>query len=286
MTPIRADLWRAWGTSIIVHGLLLLVLSLIVLQPERIGWRPAIDSQIVAASPETEILLPEINLQDFLRQSGEPAAGDPLDNLLVAAPAGTGLNLSRTVGPLSGEGGIGNGGSGGDLIESEVKLGFFGTRGEGRSVVFVVDMSGSMEGARFIRAQQELVKAIHQLHVTQKFYVIFFNKDTVPLFFPRPPRDLVTATPAMKRSATRWIVERRPGLGTEPEGALVRALALKPDVIYFLTDGEFPERCRQVVKEGNTFGSTIHTIAFQSREGVALLEAIAQDNKGFFRLVK
>ncbi len=286
MTPNRSDFWRAWGASLVFHVVLLLVLSAFVWHQDVEVWQPAIDSRIVEAARESEILLPEINLQEFLRQSGSPATGEPLDNLLVAAPLGSGLNLSGHVGPLSGEGGIGRGGAGGDLIEPEVGIGFFGTRGSGRSVVFVVDMSGSMEGARFIRAQQELIKSIHKLHVTQKFYVIFFNTHAVPLFFPRPPRELVTATPAMKRSATRWIVERRPGLGTEPEEALVRALALKPDVIYFLTDGEFPERCRQVVKEGNTFGTTIHTIAFQSREGIPLLEAIAQDNKGFFTLVK
>lgn len=285
MTPIRADLYRAGGASLIFHTVLLLSLAAVFWIPAEDVWQPVIESRIADPSPSPEPLIPELNLKEFLSQSGAPAAGPKVEDLLVAAPLAPGLNLSVTIGSLSGDGGVGAGGAGG-VIGGEKGLGFFGSQGTGKSVVFVVDMSGSMEGARFGRAQQELVKSIHQLHVTQKFYVIFFNKHAVPLFFPKPPGELVTATPSMKRSATRWIVERRPAQGTEPEAALTLALSLKPEVIYFLTDGEFPERCRQVVKERNTFGAIVHTIALQSREGIPLLEAIAADNNGSFKLVK
>jgi hypothetical protein len=281
MTPKRADACRAWGASILLHVGLLIGLSAVVWHQELVVSQPAIDSQIVAADPDPEILLPDINLEEFLRESGSPAVGEPHAVLPVAAPLGSGLSLSGPVGLLSGERGIGRGGAGDGL-----GIGFFGARTTGRSVVFVVDMSNSMEGARFSRAQQELVSSIEQLHVSQKFFVIFFDTRAFPMFFPRAPKELVSATPGRKRSVTRWIQQRRTGNGTDPEGALVRALALKPDVIYFLTDGEFPERCRQVVKEGNTSGTTIHTIAFQSHEGIPLLEAIAQDHHGTFKLVE
>lgn len=269
----------------IFHAVLLLGLAAAVFVPREEGWQPIIESRIVDPDPTPDPFIPEINLKEFLGQGGAPAPGPKLDDPLAAAPLAPGLNMSVTLGSLSGGGGVGAGGEGG-IIGAEKGLRFFGSEGTGKSVVFVVDMSGSMEGARFGRAQQELVKSIHQLHVTQKFYVIFFNKHAVPLFFPKPPRELVTATPAMKRSATRWIVERHPSQGTEPEAALVLAMSLRPDVIYFLTDGEFPERCRQVVKERNTFGAIVHTIALQSREGIPLLEAIAADNNGSFKLVK
>jgi hypothetical protein len=289
MTPKRADSWRAWGVSIIFHAVLLLSLSLVVWHKAAQPWQPMIESRISEPDPVPESFVPEINLQDFLKKSGEPAKGEKTDDLLAAAPLAGGSNLLGTVGAPWGTGGPGSGGGGdgdGGIIAGEKGMGFFGSKAKGNSVVFVVDMSGSMEGIRFIRAQQELVRAIHQLHVTQKFYVVFFNKQAVPLFFPRPTRGMVAATPAMKRSATRWIVERHPSAGTEPEEALVLALGMKPEVIYFLTDGEFPERCREVCKEKNTYGAVIHTIALQSREGIPLLEAIAQDHHGTFKLVQ
>ena len=64
------------------------------------------------------------------------------------------------------------------------------------------------------------------------------------------------------------------------------ALSLKPEVIYFLTDGDFDASCRELVKEKNKSGTVIHTIALQNKDGIALLEAIAKDNKGIFTFIK
>ncbi len=285
MTPTRADQWRAWGSSLILHIALLLSLTAVAWQQPVEEWLPVIHSRIVDSSPESEPFTPSVNLVEFLSQSGSPAVGPLTEEPLVSAPLMAGINSNVAVGALSGAEGVGGGGEG-DLIGSESGVGFFGSRGTAKSVVFVVDMSGSMENGRFARAQQELVRSIHKLHVTQKFYVIFFTSKAVPMFFPTTAADLVSATPMMKRKVTRWITERRTGRGTDPEDALVLALSLKPEVIYFLTDGEFSERCREIVKEKNTFGAVINTIALQSREGVPLLQDIASDNKGVFLFVK
>lgn len=285
MTPTRADQWRAWGSSLILHIALLLSLMAIVWQPREDEWLPVIQSRLDDVRPADEPFTPSVNLVEFLSQSGAPAMGPLTDDLLVSAPLIAGINMNVAVGTLSGEAGTGAGGQGGK-IGAETGVGFFGTRGTANSVVFVVDMSGSMENGRFVRAQQELIRSIHKLHVTQKFYVIFFTSQAVPMFFPTPAPGLVAATPLMKRKVTRWITERRTGRGTDPEEALVLALTLKPEVIYFLTDGEFSERCREIVKEKNTFGAVVNTIALQSREGVPLLQAIAGDNKGVFLFVK
>ena len=53
-----------------------------------------------------------------------------------------------------------------------------------------------------------------------------------------------------------------------------------------LTDGEFPATCREIIKQKNTSGTIINTIALQSREGIPLLQDIASDNKGVFLFVK
>jgi len=39
-----------------------------------------------------------------------------------------------------------------------IGAGFFGTKGKGKSFIYVVDMSGSMYGDRFARAKSELIK--------------------------------------------------------------------------------------------------------------------------------
>lgn len=289
MTPIRTEPWRAWGVSLIVHAVLLFSLAGVVWRSPPAVWQPSLETRFEGPPPALEAFVPQMNLVEFLSQRGSSASGPQTDDLLESVPLTSGFNPSVAVGALSGAGGSGSGAGAGGLagvVSEEKKVGFFGSRSSAKSVVFVVDMSGSMENGRFVRAQQELVKSIHQLHVTQSFYVIFFNKQAVPLFFPSPVKDLVPATPVMKRRATRWIVERRTGQGTDPQEALVLALSLQPEVIYFLTDGEFPEKCRQVVQEKNTHGAIIHTIALQSREGVSLLEGIAADNKGTFKFVK
>ena len=285
MTSTRADQWRAWGASMLLHVVVLCSLAAVVTAPDQEFWTPAIESRLADPRPQVEPFIPQLNLAEFLAQSGAPAVGPLTDDLLVAAPIAAGLSVPRIVGPLSGQGGVGAGGEG-VKIGAEQGVGFFGTKGNAKSVVFVVDMSGSMENGRFIRAQQELVKSIHRLHVTQKFYVIFFNKQAVPLFFPSPAPDLVVATPLMKRKATRWITERRTGRGTDPEDAFIMALSLKPEVIYFLTDGDFDASCRELVKEKNKSGTVIHTIALQNKDGIPLLEAIAKDNKGIFKFIK
>ena len=290
MTPKSADRWRSWGVSLVFHVAILAILATAVRYSHPDFAEPMVESTIIAVDPVHEqTFAPDLNLVELLGAGGAPESGPRGDDPLGIVPVSSGLNVSLTLGSLTGTGGNGNGtGSGGEggLMGGGKGLGFFGTEATGESVVFVVDMSGSMEGARFGRAQQELVRAIHKLHVTQQFSVIFFNTRAMPLFFPRSPRALSQATPSMKRSATRWIVERKPSLGTDPREALEMALAFQPEVIYFLTDGVFPEECRTICQEKNQSGTVIHTISFYSPEGAPLLEAIARDHRGTFRMVK
>lgn len=175
------------------------------------------------------------------------------------------------------------------------KVGFFGTRESGVSFVFVVDASGSMEDqvsregpprTRFMLALNELQKSLADLKTWQKFAIIFYNNGPIPLFAPDSEARLYPATVSMRKKATKWMGQLIPGGSTRPEDALRQALELRPDVVFFLTDGEIPPEARDVVKEYNKYKTIVHTVAFSSHEGEAILQAIAKDNRGRYRYVK
>ena len=164
---------------------------------------------------------------------------------------------------------------------------FFGSGARADTVVFVVDMSGSMsEGRRFDRAVDELVRSLNAMVPTQKFFVFFFNGETHPMLGMHRSAALMSATSANRAKVIAWIKTLQPDADTAPEDALKRALKLKPQVIYFLTDGEIPPMTRETAKEFNHDHKTvIHTIAIGTEEGAEMLRAIAQDNGGKYQFV-
>ncbi len=79
-----------------------------------------------------------------------------------------------------------------------------------------------------------------------------------------------------------------------PYDPLKFALELKPDVIFLLSDGEFPQGIEDLLKERNQvenlFGdsgpiSIVHTIGYHSREGESRMRRIAEQNNGQYRHV-
>lgn len=171
---------------------------------------------------------------------------------------------------------------GGDKQET----GLFGIRDRADTVVFVVDMSASMnDGPRFDRAVGELIRSLNALAPTQKFFVFFFNAVTYPMLDMRSAQ-LTPATPANRAKVVKWIKTLQADNDTAPEDALERALKLQPQVIYFLTDGEIPPTTPYTVKGLNHAHKTlIHTIAFGTEDGAEMLRAIAQDNGGKYQFV-
>lgn len=189
-----------------------------------------------------------------------------------------------------GDGGSGGGSGGGTGVGQGpgIGAGFFGTKGAGKSFIYVVDMSGSMYGDRFNRAKSELSKSISKLNPEQKFYVFFFNDRTFPLFDPKPAKGMIPGTKANKERASRWIGLRRAESTTNPNYALQQALEMRPEVIFLLTDGELddPDAVRSMIRKYNKSKVVIHTIAFENEDGGLTLEDIAKENNGIYRFVK
>ena len=65
-----------------------------------------------------------------------------------------------------------------------------------------------------------------------------------------------------------------------------KALQLKPNLIYFLTDGEFDPALIQKLSQWNAQRNVqIYTIAYFDESGATLLERIAREHDGEFKFV-
>ncbi len=83
------------------------------------------------------------------------------------------------------------------------KTTFFGIRARGQFFVYVVDCSGSMvDDDRLTRATLELRHSVLSLHEPQKFEVIFYNHESIPM--PGGPRPR-TADTQTKNQLIAWL---------------------------------------------------------------------------------
>ncbi len=160
---------------------------------------------------------------------------------------------------------------------------FFGIQVDGKKFVFVVDASRSMNHphdspakTRFGRLKIELVNTIDQMTEENQFFVIFFNNRAIPM----PADGLVRATEDNQMTCLEWVATAHTGGQTDPREALLFALQLNPDIIYFLTDGEFEYRVVKDVKAANKHKTPIYTFCFSDRSGEKFLKQIAEQNRG------
>lgn len=109
---------------------------------------------------------------------------------------------------------------------------YYGLPLYGSRIVFIIDYSGSMAGAKMDAAKRELQNAVSVLPATCKFNIIAFHTEVIPW-----KRDLQPVSPLIKQDATDWIASGLPTKQTNSYGALEAALGQDCDAIYFLTDG-------------------------------------------------
>lgn len=162
---------------------------------------------------------------------------------------------------------------------------FFGIGGSGASFVYVVDCSMSMnEDGKFDRARYELLRSIEHLTPEQRYFVIFYSDGAYPMDADEP----VPVTADEVERMRRWVQNIRPDGGTNPLPALLMALGLQPDAIYFLSDGRFDPGTIRELRIANRSSSgriPIHTVAFVNRETQGLMRTIARHSGGQFRFV-
>ncbi len=192
---------------------------------------------------------------------------------------------------------IGIGAGGGDFselgfsIRDQAGPEFFGLGSSARGVrkvVYVVDRSASMIDTS-IYVREELKRSVSALRRSQKFHIIFFNSG-IPLEFS--PNKLVNAITARKQQAYKFIDSVEFVGATRPESAMRRAFAMKPDLIYLLSDGllsdslEATPRFMRMLDEWNPDRTVrMFTIAYLDRAGSDLLKAVAREHGGEFKFV-
>jgi hypothetical protein len=172
----------------------------------------------------------------------------------------------------------------------------FGDAGNAHRIVFCSDDSGSMIN-KIPTLKDQIAKAVNSLQPTQSFEIIFFQNEKYDSFmkFVRQD-DLVPATTEMKKKVYSYLDGVTTTGETDPIPGITGAFKSKPDLIYLLTDGDFPDN-DAVLKLTRDLNSDrnpkvrINTIAFvgdgdNEVDFLKLLKTIAKESGGTFRHVK
>lgn len=207
---------------------------------------------------------------------------------------GTGDGASSPFGVPGGSGGMGP------------RSPFMGVSGNAYRIVYICDASGSMLQRRHV-VIQALNESIDKLKPVQFFNVFFYHNGD---FEALDKGQLVAATPANKSKAYDFAREMETRDSTDPTRAIRSAMGMKPQLVYFLTDGfdervdDFSKKLRAEFKNLNQ-SKEVHvniiyiadTARFKELGGqmntakreeiLAELRAIAEeDNGGRFKMVE
>jgi len=180
---------------------------------------------------------------------GEISLGDVATASTVVADLAD-VGVGGVIGDLGSLDGLDLGtglGGDGDGTGGMGDVSFFGAKTSGKSFVFVVDNSNSMNKGRFETALNELVRAVNALGPKQQFSVIFYSDQAYGLFHPEKFPGLIPATNANKQKLLDWLYTVEMCLQTRGEEAMKMAIALNPDVIQILGDGAFGDKAPELL---------------------------------------
>lgn len=231
-----------------------------------------------------------VDVSAALAASADLGGGGGLAQRGAGGSGGSALDASPIFGATEGIGRGGGGTGDGHGKYGQASTDFFGIGGYGQTFVYVVDASDSMNDFRkFERARYELLQSIEQLNSDQSFYVIFYNGGAYPMDADKP----LLATKDNIAKVTNWINSVEPSGGTYPLPALLMAISMRPDAIYFLSDGQFDPLTIDELRVRNrdnrrlkTRMIPIHTIAFYDRIAEGLMRMIARNSGGEYRYVR
>lgn len=313
--------WRSLAVSALVHSLLVVLSGLVVMSvappaaEEEIrpviglrgdvsdldtragpigrisGGSPGEDGgagnvQLPRVSKDTQFLAPSADPGEMILADALPASStaSPVSNF-AGAEAASGLGLIP---------GLGSGGGGGTGVGTGPAQGpglgygttFFGTEARARSFAFVIDRSGSMAFQDALTvAKNELMRSLRPLPPEARVAVIFYNQ--VPKrIVVSGSENLVPATESNKAQIETQLERLLPEGGTDHMEALRIALAMKPEVIFFLTDADLMTYSDVNKLVQDDLGVRIQTIHFspgRALPGQSPLKRLAAATGGAYR---
>ncbi len=277
--------------SLIAHGALV---GLLLLLPGALPERNALDTEVVEAALPLRIgaLPPEESAPaPTSSDEGIPVDVEPrvrpapeLEGATLAFPDRHGTEAPGAA-PSTLLGGPalspGAGGAGGP--------GLFPVGAQVRSVVYVLDRSLSMGPSGALEAaRRELRASLRRLAPTTNFQVVPYNRGAELLI--AAPSGLVPAGAGNVELAGRLLEDVQPSGSTDHGRALRCGLALRPEVLYFVTDADdlTPAEVRDATRF-NRGRTIVHVLelsrAQRGRDDDNLLRRLAEENRGAYRRV-
>ncbi len=254
--------------------------------PNRAAAQDALD---VAVASQGWAERPSQTLTQTLMGDNKDTQADSVISIGGAAAIGrsTGAGSSSPDGAQLAPFGVPGGGAG----ALGPRVSFIGVGGNARRIVYLVDASGSMIDARE-RLKAALASSIDKLVPIQEFNIVIFSDgDMVSL----QKGAMLRASTANKRKAFAWIEEKYTVSGsTEPMSAIRAAFALKPELIYVLTDGfdqiaSFDDVKDEFVKQNQGGKVKVNTLLIRSRSDPELekvMQQIAEKNGGVYKPIE
>jgi len=276
--------------SLVVHISLMLYLNLFGLgAPRGPGPQPvSLEFAMIREAELTQLenlqfddLVPEVPLESEDLYETEL----PMELAEDVSASALDISAAGAVPALTGAGG----GQGSTLGGGGAGTSFFGVTSRGTRFAYIVDVSGSMGQQRKMDvAMRELARSIEALPDYAYFYVVLYASG---ITLPPAQRDWMRARPRTISRLIRWLNQIDPSGGTRPVPAFKQVFSIeeRPDVIFFLTDGEIPraEETLETVTLLNSRGRrvVINTIAFGDPASQELLREIARRSGGIYRFV-
>lgn len=156
----------------------------------------------------------------------------------------------------------------------------------GKEMIFIVDVSGSMQGTSISQAKESLLYSINQLNQGDSFNIIAFNSSytymsELPLLYNEENAEI----------AMNFIHNLQATGGTVPANALKYAMNMKTDIskvkmLVFLTDGAIGNEVDVInLVDNNLKDARLFGVAIGSAPNSYLLEKVCEKGRGTFTYI-
>lgn len=248
--------------------------------------------------------LDELDLSDFSRvdsfdesmldSSGQGPGEGEGDGLGLGEGRFSLLGIGEGAG-ASGTGGLGSGmgGRGGSLGMA----GMWDIRIRANKIVYVVDFSGSILVA-VDDLKRELKRSVASLKPSQSFNVIVFYSEADRFKSVSFAPALQAVTEESRKAFFEWLEQQSPRGQTEPLQSIKRALNMRPEAIFFFSDGLFDDSVvSEIARANRAVNASIICFVFdelllndtsdtpRETDGARRLRRIGQENRGQTKIV-